>query len=397
LARVAEGVTSPSPAHKTAKTANASTANGSLSGVTANRTLAGIAYLSTLPATGRLAPSPEDVRRLKLLEERLAISADCTPAVREALEVWVSYRGRSRSGGGGVDRRAAVETGAYKGKGLQALLLQVLRRAPAKKGPDDVESAWKLLIKAAQWRASHRIHEVFKRGYPAEDRLELKRRFLPSFYLGHARECGSPIYYNAMISAADLDHADLIPGTFHANDLSIVWIQEAEYREAELFPTRSRQAGILVNHMYSVIDAKDVGIGRLKLLKYFKQTAGLNSEYYPDSVKQILVVNCPSLITWLYSFVKPFVPETTQKKIVFCDDNGFSQLLKWTGDAKMIPKEYGGLGLSSAELVAAFDHKLRAFCAETSGYDEAPDENARDPGLRASLANLAEPFEEGTG
>jgi hypothetical protein len=323
---------------------------------------------------------------MHLLEERLNSSAECTPAIQQALVTWVSYTGRHQS----LDQRSATGVVDYRGKGLRALLLQVARRAPAKAGPDDIEAAWKLLIKAAQWRASHRIHEVFKRGYPTASRLELKHRLLPSFYYGHAKDCGSPIYYNSMISAADLEHSDLIPGKFQENDLSIIWIQEAEYREAELFPDRSRQSGILVNHMYSVIDVNGVGMGRLKLMKYFKLTAGLNSEYYPDSVKQILVVNCPSLISWLYSFVKPFIPETTQKKIVFCDDNGYSQLLAWTGDAAMIPREYGGTGPSSAELVNAFDQKLRAYCEETGGYEEGPDGKARDTGLRAALGGLAE-------
>lgn len=369
-----------------AKSADSREAISHGSGEADNRTVAGMAYLSTVPATGRLAPSPEDTHRMHLLEERLNTSAECTPAIQQALVAWVSYSGRNRS----IDARSAADAGDYRGKGLRALLLQVVRRVPAKAGPDDIEAAWKLLMKAAQWRASHRIHEVFKRGYPRSARLELKRRLLPSFYYGHAKDCGSPIYYNSMISAADLEHADLIPGIFQGNDLSIIWIQEAEYREAQLFPERSRESGILVNHMYSVIDADSVGMGRLKLMKYFKLTAGLNSEYYPDSVKQILVVNCPSLISWLYSFVKPFIPETTQKKIVFCDDNGYSHLLQWTGDAAMIPKEYGGKGPSSAELVNAFDEKLRAFCEKTSGYEEAPDNQARDSTLRAALAGLAE-------
>ena len=86
------------------------------------------------------------------------------------------------------------------------------------------------------------------------------------------------------------------------------------------------------------MDCGGVGVGRTKLLKYLKPTASLNSIYYPESVKQILVVNCPSIITWLYSFVKPFIPETTQKKIVFTSGNGHEELLSWTKDDSLIPK-----------------------------------------------------------
>lgn len=81
-------------------------------------------------------------------------------------------------------------------------------------------------------------------------------------------------------------------------------------------------------------------MGKLKLLSYLKPTAGLNSEFYPESVRQILVVNCPGMISWLFSFVKPFMPETTQKKVVFISGNGRDELFALTKDEKMIPKVY---------------------------------------------------------
>jgi len=58
-----------------------------------------------------------------------------------------------------------------------------------------------------------------------------------------------------------------VPGRFCVNDLSILWVQEMEYRERVLFPARSDASGCLVNYMYSVMDAKDVGMGRLSLLQ----------------------------------------------------------------------------------------------------------------------------------
>lgn len=92
---------------------------------------------------------------------------------------------------------------------------------------------------------------------------------------------------------------------------------------------------------YVVFDAKDASMGKLKLLSYLKPTAGLNSEFYPESVRQILVVNCPTMVTWLFSFVKPFMPETTQKKVIFIAGNGREELLALTKDEKMIPKVSG--------------------------------------------------------
>ena len=42
--------------------------------------------------------------------------------------------------------------------------------------------------------------------------------------------------------------------------------------------------------MIVVFDAGGAGISTLKLLKYLPVTLGLNAEYYPESVKSILVI-----------------------------------------------------------------------------------------------------------
>jgi len=334
----------------------------------------------SLPLIGRLVPSDEDeVERVRLLEDRMR--REFSPELAAALAGWANYN-----------------------KGTKLLLQQFSRARPGKQGPLDVDESWGLLVKAAKWRLSHRIPEVFCRGYDAADRLELKKRFLNSFFFGRVAESGEPIYYNNM-ALGDLDHADLVPGRFSLNDLSVVWVQEMEYREKVIFQQCSADAGRLVNYMYCVFDVHEVGMGRLGFLKYMKLTASLNSAYYPDSVTQILVVNCPGIITWLYSFVKPFVPETTQKKIVFTSGNGHDELLNITKDEAMIPRELGGRGPSKQELVETFQTNLQAWLEAQPGYDAAPDTHSparaggqagsggagqlQDPSLRAALQDLA--------
>ena len=65
--------------------------------------------------------------------------------------------------------------------------------------------------------------------------------------------------------------------------MSIIWIQEMEYRERVIFPRCSEAAGKLVNQMVCVFDAGSAGIATLKLLRYLPKTLGLNAEYYPVS------------------------------------------------------------------------------------------------------------------
>ena len=135
-------------------------------------------------------------------------------------------------------------------------------------------------------------------------------------------------------------------------------------------------------------------------------------------MKTILVVNCPGIITWLYSFVKPFIPEvrhlshgvsvfrgaalwpndqfrlprfasqTTQKKISFTSGNGYAELLGWTKDPRLIPAEFGGLGPPQAALLAAFAAELDAFVASVDGHVPASGHGGAGADF-PNLANLA--------
>mmetsp|Transcript_40216 Transcript_40216/g.51794 ORF Transcript_40216/g.51794 Transcript_40216/m.51794 type:complete len:438 (+) Transcript_40216:122-1435(+) len=323
-----------------------------------------IPYLGEFEAEGRLEPTDEDLTRIKLMERRMKESF--TIEMFEALEIWAKYF-----------------------KGLRALLLQFSRARPGRRGVSDIEECFELLSKASKWRHAHRLPLIFKRGYDVDHRIELKQRFLNSFFYGRAVEVGDPIYYNCM-GQADMNHTDLVPGKFSINDLSVCWLQEMEYREKVLFPSHTKAHGKLVNYMYVVFDAKDASMGRLKLLSYLKPTAGLNSEYYPESVRQILVVNAPSIVSWLFSFVKPLMPETTQKKVVFISGNGHEELFALTKDEKMIPKEYGGKGPSRHEIVVNFQNELNEYLKQEPDYDTSPNSQAKDRKLRNAFQNLAE-------
>ena len=173
-----------------------------------------------------------------------------------------------------------------------------------------------------------------------------------------------------------MNHADLVPGSFSMNDLSIIWVQEMEYRERIIFPTASQTYGKLVNQMVVVVDALGTGMETRKLLRYLKSTAGLNSLYYPESVNKILVVNAPGLISFLFNFVKPFMPETTQKKVTFTSGNGNKELFELVGDQNMIPLEFGGLGPPKRKLLETFQDNLDVFLEKTGPcadvYDCSP-------------------------
>ena len=172
--------------------------------------------------------------------------------------------------------------------------------------------------------------------------------------------------------------------------MSIVWVQEMEYRERVIFPRRSREEGQLVNHMIVVFDAAGAGMATRKLLPYLKPTASLNSTYYPESVKKILVVNAPGLVSFLYNFVKPMMPETTQKKVNFVSSNGRAELLALVGgDPALVPREFGGSAAPKAQLLEAFEvsstNEENPTKKPNEEANEEANEETNEPSIHPSL------------
>ena len=51
----------------------------------------------------------------------------------------------------------------------------------------------------------------------------------------------------------------MVPSRFSINDLSIIWVQEMEYREKVIFPKRSEQEEKLVNYMIRYLNLMSRG------------------------------------------------------------------------------------------------------------------------------------------
>jgi len=297
-----------------------------------------VPYLPRVPLLDELKPTADDLARANVIEERM--HSEFSKPMLAAIVQWAAYN-----------------------KGLRTLLVQFSRSEPT------VEKSFERLAKTAQWRSKHRISDICVKSYPVQDRSELKRRILNGFFFGHTKTSGAPIYYSNM-ALVDLDHKDLVPGKFGMDDLSVIWIQEMEYRERVLFPQRSKNDGFLVNSYVFVMNVEGAGLSRLGLTKLLKYTALLNSVHYPESLAQLYVMNCPSTIAWLYSFVKPILPKVTQKKIVFVRGNGHEELLGLTRDEGMIPRDYGGLGPPQADLLESFNHEIEGWLRQQAVYNE---------------------------
>ncbi|KPA84659.1 hypothetical protein ABB37_01173 [Leptomonas pyrrhocoris] len=78
--------------------------------------------------------------------------------------------------------------------------------------------------------------------------------------------------------------------------------------------------------------AIDLMRGALKLL----------FQYYPDCVHRIFVVNCPTTIMCGYKLIRPTLPASVQRKVIFAGPSDTLSALSLLIDPKYIPERYGG-------------------------------------------------------
>jgi len=94
----------------------------------------------------------------------------------------------------------------------------------------------------------------------------------------------------------------------------------------------------------NIIDASHIKLTELKgnKLEMFKFISSLSQNHYPERASVIMVVNAPSWFSILFRLIKPFINETTQKKIrVYNNKETFEGLLEFL-DLDRIPEIYGG-------------------------------------------------------
>lgn len=65
-------------------------------------------------------------------------------------------------------------------------------------------------------------------------------------------------------------------------------------------------------------------------------------QYYPDCVHRIFVINCPPTIMFGYKLIRPTLPPSVDRKVVFASPSETLSALSQLIDPKYIPARYGG-------------------------------------------------------
>jgi len=103
-------------------------------------------------------------------------------------------------------------------------------------------------------------------------------------------------------------------------------------------------------------------------LKVMKAVSQIDTEYYPLAVRTLYIINAPSIFTWMWKLVKPWLDPNTAASMNFLGTDFYDTLVTDIAPEN-IPKEYGGkcdceggcLPKVGSFQMSADDHNVKAL------------------------------------
>jgi hypothetical protein len=104
----------------------------------------------------------------------------------------------------------------------------------------------------------------------------------------------------------------------------------------------SARHGRIIEKQVVIMDLKGVPVFvEWACFKSLKEVIGIDEGFYPETLKNLFVINAPVYFTALWAIVKPWLDPLTLQKIQILGENYYPTLSKYIDD-DVLPVEYGG-------------------------------------------------------
>jgi len=214
-----------------------------------------------------------------------------------------------------------------------------------------------MLAEYKEWYAANKIGTILQH-FPTK--VELLDRLVPHAFQG-VDVHGHPVYIER---AGALDPYVLM-SQFADNEIlmSHVWGQEHQIRRCEeSAAARGLPAGS-IERFTTLMDLKGMSMSHRACLKFTKKITEWDEKYYPERMGYVIVVNAPTIFSFFWAIVKPWLNPVTKSKIVFVKGDDYTDLHKLI-DPAQLPARYGGTLVDETVDKALEDPDLETLRAE---------------------------------
>ncbi|XP_024522005.1 phosphatidylinositol/phosphatidylcholine transfer protein SFH1-like isoform X2 [Selaginella moellendorffii] len=200
----------------------------------------------------------------------------------------------------------------------------------------DVWKAKAMYEAMLQWRAEVRA-DAIKQEFDFQER-DATQELYPRFY-HKVDKLGRPIYIERL---GKLRLEELFKVTSMERML-LDHIKEWEIFVDVRLPAASRDAGRAITQSLAILDLKGVVVKHVskQVRQFVRAILRIDQDFYPEFLGKMVIVNAPVYFKALWSIVKPWLDNQTQKKIEVHGTNYVPRLLELV-DAESLPSFLGG-------------------------------------------------------
>ena len=176
----------------------------------------------------------------------------------------------------------------------------------------DLGKSLEMFKKFVEWREKEDIDNISSFSFPEESELlEIYPRGLHK-----TDKLGRPIHYELL---ANFNYSEIMK---HSSKERLMKynVKKLSYLYSTIFPICTKAYGGNVHQFINIIDLKGFSMMRMskKIYDYIKADSAVLQANFPETMGQILVVNCGYVLKGCWAIIKGFLDENTRNKVLFC-------------------------------------------------------------------------------
>eukprot|EP01104_Vermistella_antarctica_P017300 TRINITY_DN6103_c0_g1_i1.p1 TRINITY_DN6103_c0_g1~~TRINITY_DN6103_c0_g1_i1.p1 ORF type:complete len:325 (-),score=58.18 TRINITY_DN6103_c0_g1_i1:107-1081(-) len=187
---------------------------------------------------------------------------------------------------------------------------------------NDTKESWKMLDESVKWR---------KQFFDGEIKVE---HIINEALVGRGYFCGVDLQGCPIIVVELRYHNGSASNIPALSELFVAYLEIAE-KVLDAEGMSESETGFTV-----IVDFRGISLGNSDI-PLSKAAFGIMNNYYPERLKQCIMLNPPWLFWGIWKVIKAFMDERTINKFVWLEDNWRNDLRKYVA-ADQLPSSYGG-------------------------------------------------------